>query len=283
VLFEGNYSQNIDNDYTHGNSIDLTFFRNWLSGQRKSFTDASNARAIGLAYGSWWHSFVGNVLGRSGQMSGWVYEDPAMTGNNANWGNKTIWKLGYDPERWGMYADPKTLSTAIRHGNFDYLTNSVKWDSIISDHALPNSLYLSAKPAFFGSRVWPWVQPEGTSKLYSLPAKDRFDGNGSVIGRGETDPSAKNLRLSRSYDPFASIVILHYSIPQSSRTRIAVYNVNGRCIRVLYDGIQTAGTHSMIWSARQPGGQSPGAGVYFVKLESCGKSLAGKIVLYNCF
>ena len=59
VLFEGNYSPNADNDYTHGNSIYITFFRNWLSGQRRSFTDAGNVRAAGLAYGSWWFSFIG--------------------------------------------------------------------------------------------------------------------------------------------------------------------------------------------------------------------------------
>ena len=71
VLFEGNYSQNFDSDYTHGNATYLTVFRNWLSGQRRSFTDAGNIRTVGLAYGSWWDSFIGNVLGRSGKMSGW--------------------------------------------------------------------------------------------------------------------------------------------------------------------------------------------------------------------
>lgn len=59
------------------NAIDLTFYRNWLSGQRKSFVDSSNVRTVGLAYGSLWDSFVGNVLGRSGRMTGWVYDDPA--------------------------------------------------------------------------------------------------------------------------------------------------------------------------------------------------------------
>ena len=37
VLFEGNYSFDADSDYTHGNAIYLTFFRNWLSGQRRKF------------------------------------------------------------------------------------------------------------------------------------------------------------------------------------------------------------------------------------------------------
>src|SRR5262249_13514923 len=42
VLFEGNYSFNADSDYTHGNSIYLTFFRNWLSGHRRDFADRGN-------------------------------------------------------------------------------------------------------------------------------------------------------------------------------------------------------------------------------------------------
>jgi hypothetical protein len=174
ILFEGNYSQNIDSDYTHGNAIDLTFLRNWLSGQRRSFADTSNARAVGLAYGSWWDSFVGNVLGRPGQMSGWLYEDPAMAGNNANWTNKVIWKLGYDPERWGMFADPQTLSTVIRDGNYDYVTNSVRWHNTPAGFAVPASMYLTAKPAFFGSNSWPWVDAS-TGTVGTLPAKARYD------------------------------------------------------------------------------------------------------------
>ena len=51
VLFEGNYSQNFDSDYTHGNAIYLTVFRNWLSGQRRSFTDAGNIRTSDLPTG----------------------------------------------------------------------------------------------------------------------------------------------------------------------------------------------------------------------------------------
>src|ERR1700748_3812164 len=68
VLFEGNYSQNFDSDYTHGNATYLTVFRNSLSGQRRSFTDGGNIRTVGLAYGSWWDTFIGNVLGRPGKM-----------------------------------------------------------------------------------------------------------------------------------------------------------------------------------------------------------------------
>jgi hypothetical protein len=203
VLFEGNYSFNADSDYTHGNAIYLTFFRNWLSGQRRDFTDSGNVRTVGLAYGSWWDSFVGNILGRPGKMSAgswwdsfvgkipgrrgkvraWKYTDPAMScdalgnncsGNNANWTDPDVWKLGYDPERWGMYPDPKTLSTVIRDGNYDFLTNSQRWHNTPGGFVLPNSMYLTSKPAFFGSNPWPWIDPT-TGAIHTLPAKERYD------------------------------------------------------------------------------------------------------------
>jgi hypothetical protein len=177
VLFEGNYGVNFDSDYTHGNAIYMTCLRNWFSGQRRNFTDLGNIRCIGAAYGSWWDSFVGNVLGRSGQMSGWTYDDPAMAGTSPDWSSgSVIWKLGYDPERWNMNADMTTVTNAIRHGNFDYLTDSQTWEPNIPDHAIPSSYYLSAKPAFFGNRAWPWVQSENTTQqIYSLPALDRYN------------------------------------------------------------------------------------------------------------
>src|SRR5262249_60449106 len=82
---------------------------------------------------------------------------------------------------WDDFApypvDAQVAATTIRHGNFDYLTNSVNWDPNIGTQTLPSSLYLSGKPAFFSAGsgyTWPWVDPTGSTKLYTLPAKARF-------------------------------------------------------------------------------------------------------------
>jgi hypothetical protein len=177
VLFEGNLAFNYDSDDTWGGSLAMTIFRNHLTGRRRDFPNQDNVRAAGLAYGSWWHSFIGNVLGEAGRMDGWIYEDPGdrTYGDATNqWGRHfTVWKLGYAPGAWGQRADPKVRSTVLRDGNFDYLTNTVKWDRV--PQPLPNSLYLSGKPAFFGDLPWPWVDPTGTTKVASLPARLRFD------------------------------------------------------------------------------------------------------------
>jgi hypothetical protein len=138
---------------------------------------------VGLAYGSWWDSFVGNILGRSGQMGGYTYTDPSMscdssgnncTANNANWTDAAIWSLGYDPEAWTMYPDPQTLSTVIRDGNYDFLTKSQRWHNTPGGFAIPNSLYLPSTPGFFGAKQWPWTDPS-TGTISALPAKARYD------------------------------------------------------------------------------------------------------------
>ena len=167
VLFEGNQSHNYDSDDTHGSSFAMTIFRNHLTGMRRDYPGQVNGRATGLMFGSWWHSFIGNVLGESGKMTGWLYDEwISATGH--------IFKLGYAPSHWEQAQDPKVLSTVLRDGNWDYLTNTVKWDR--PAQALPNSLYLAAKPAFFGSRTWPWVDATGTTKLGILPARERYEG-----------------------------------------------------------------------------------------------------------
>ena len=85
--------------------------------------------------------------------------------------------LGWDAVK-PYPTDAKVSATTLRHGNFDYLTNAVKWDPAIASHTLPNSLYLTSKPAFFDAGsgyAWPWVDPAGTTKLHTLPAKARYD------------------------------------------------------------------------------------------------------------
>lgn len=186
MLFEGNYGFNFDSDKTHGNAIYHTIFRNYLTGIRAPFKDQlggaliddanqpSNGprRAAGAAAYSYWDTFVGNVLGVPGQMSGWVYQ-----ARRGRLGTPAIWLLGWDD--WSPYPiDPNVAATTLRHGNYDYLTRSVAWDPHIANHSLPDSLYLKHKPAFFSAGrgyTWPWVDPVGATKVYTLPAKARYD------------------------------------------------------------------------------------------------------------
>jgi len=174
------------------NFIYHTFFRNYLRGVRAPFDnqaggridDATQSRnrpkrCAGLMAYSYWMSFVGNVLGAPGQMAGWEYETTFVDGMPG------IWMLGWDGVK-PYPTDAQVSATILRHGNFDYVTNTVKWDPAITNHTLPNSLYLTQKPAFFNAGsgyAWPWVVPTGSPQILTgcggkcsgLPAKARYD------------------------------------------------------------------------------------------------------------
>ena len=177
MLFEGNLSFNYDSDDTWGDALAMTVFRNHLTGRRRDFPDEDNVRAAGLMFGSWWHTFAGNVLGEAGRMDGWIYEDPGdgTYGHaSSKWGNV---------HRSGSSATPPAPGTRRRtrrcgarsSAKGTSTTSPTACDGITQPRALPNSLYLTAKPAFFGDLPWPWVDPTGTTKVWTLPAQVKFN------------------------------------------------------------------------------------------------------------
>ncbi|HVP60691.1 MAG TPA: hypothetical protein VMT11_09035 [Myxococcaceae bacterium] len=185
-LFEGNEGFNYDTESYWGNSIYGTVFRNHWTGLRRSaaplqLNDTGNRRAVGVQTAGWWFSFLGNVLGfpnmplRSGQ----THFVTQMNVNNLNDDSAVpMWIIGYDTVTWPTKADPLVVARTYRHGNFDYVSNAVAWDPSNPNHDLPPSLYLSRKPAFFGSNTWPWIDPAAATdpaRVGTLPAKVRFD------------------------------------------------------------------------------------------------------------
>jgi hypothetical protein len=216
MLFEGNWGDNLDNDDTHGNAVYHTYFRNWGTALRSPFTDPSlnktvndatgtayacgtsgpsgcslNApgplRAAGPMMHDYWFAYVGNVLGTSGVTvaPNWIY-----SGNFND--NQTIWLLGWNSDANNpTKSDPNLTASSgafiFKHGNYDYVDRGIAdWTSGYSQ-TLPNSFYLSNKPAFFSAGAsctyaWPWVTTTGSSQIQTnscsgsgLPAKARFD------------------------------------------------------------------------------------------------------------
>jgi len=168
VLWEGNIGYQVAPDNTWGSSSHSTYFRNHVTNKADIATDWLEW-VMDIEAKSTYHNFIGNILGYSG-MTGYVYD----AGNNCGL-NKVIWRWGcidQDGSNTGRSNTPK--NTALVHGNFDYVTNSVIWNSSISDHNLPNSYYLSSKPAFFGSLPWPSIGPDLSPMVGTIPAKIRY-------------------------------------------------------------------------------------------------------------
>jgi hypothetical protein len=73
--------------------------------------------------------------------------------------------------------EPATYRTQLREGNWDWVTQSQRWHGIggarpgpAPPREISDSLYLTAKPAFFGSNPWPWVNASNGA-VTTLPPK----------------------------------------------------------------------------------------------------------------
>jgi hypothetical protein len=216
-LMEGNYSQNYKGDSFWGNSISLTVFRNWLSALRAAraplnayvntgacYGDYYNRHAVDVQAHSYNTSFVGNVLGMSGQslITSWpggCTNETAQTQfleqvtTTAQWNSASnanavvMWFIG-ELQQNGLYLPQHAfvdgeVSTQLRQGNWDWVSGGQQWFGIGgTTHGsgtpvtIPSSFYLSSKPAFFGTHTWPWVDPT-TGTTYTLPAKYCFEHN----------------------------------------------------------------------------------------------------------
>ena len=86
--------------------------------------------------------------------------------------------------------------------------------------------------------------------------------------------------LSQNYpNPFNPITTIRYSVPKSGHVSVRVYDVNGRLVKVLYEGYRKAGSYSITWNGRNGKGRELASGVYFCQLRQGDKVQNKKLVL----
>jgi len=168
-LMEGNITPDIYGDFIHGSNSHNTLFRNRIYGWQSLGPSSSDTYPIIAEMKNAYYNVAGNVLGTAGYHNN--YDDIAPSTIT----EKAIYKLGYK-STYDYTADPNVANSMIRHGNWDTVSNAIVWDPGITDHNIPNSYYLSAKPLWFGILKWPPIDPAspGSITSVSIPAGYRF-------------------------------------------------------------------------------------------------------------
>jgi hypothetical protein len=75
-------------------------------------------------------------------------------------------------------------------------------------------------------------------------------------------------------NPFNPTTTIHFAVPHSSEIRILIYDILGREVARLADGVYPAGHHQLMWNA-----EAMGTGLYFVRLEADGVHQERKVLL----
>jgi len=69
-------------------------------------------------------------------------------------------------------------------------------------------------------------------------------------------------------NPFNPVTKIAYHVPHESRISIRIYDVSGRLVRTLVDGVTEPGRRLAVWDGRNDSRESVGSGVYFCTMEA---------------
>jgi hypothetical protein len=135
---------------------------------------------------------------------------------------------------------------------------------------------------------------QGLTRTYVVCYQAR-DGSGNatevcknvVVGRGEDGAQARATPLELdaenslafgarvSPNPAGARATLVYSLPEQGHTRLRVFDLSGRAVATLVDGVVPAGRHTATFDQVR----RAGASLYFYVLESNGRRASGKVVM----
>lgn len=177
-LFEGNWGYEWELDSQWQSSAYMTLFRSRMKGQSDKNQTTGNKQAVGIFYTNRHASVIGNVLGTAGVHTFYEVSGPAF--GNCQDGVR-VYYLGYETAGSGCNGvnDPATISTLTRAYNWTSATatnSGINKDGFQSGD-IPNSLFLTSKPSFFGGLLWPPVDPatpDPDTIRTNIPAAFRF-------------------------------------------------------------------------------------------------------------
>ncbi len=162
-------------------------------------------------------------------------------------------------------------------------TRSVATADIIADGA-PERRY-------FGGGAWIPQMEAGRSGALAISASTHA-ADTTCAGRVYVFPSPgttpapvvrvapPSFRLHQNWpNPVRGQTTISFELPTTARTRLVIWDVAGREVRVLENSSRGPGIHRLLWNGLNKDGSPVGAGVYFYSLEAAGFQQTRKLVV----
>jgi len=104
--------------------------------------------------------------------------------------------------------------------------------------------------------------------------------NGSPTGvSAEPPPVRPVVGLTAAWpNPFQRELGLELALGREGPARVRVFDVRGRTVATVHDGVLPAGRHTVRWDGRTGRGAPAAAGVYFVRMDAEGRSWTRKVL-----
>lgn len=80
-------------------------------------------------------------------------------------------------------------------------------------------------------------------------------------------------------NPFNPQTRISFDLAADGPVEIAVFDVNGRLVKIVESGRMTAGSHHVLWDGRSNDGRSVPSGIYFCRFMATGRSQTTSLLL----
>jgi hypothetical protein len=109
---------------------------------------------------------------------------------------------------------------------------------------------------------------------YSLLGPDGMSGIGETPSVPEVTVLEQNVP-----NPFNPVTVIRFSIGEPGMVRLVVYDVLGRPVRRLFEGMRLRDRYEVVWDGRDDEGRPVASGVYLCELDAPGGKESKKMVL----
>jgi hypothetical protein len=123
-----------------------------------------------------------------------------------------------------------------------------------------------------------WIRAKDAAGVWGEPSPLPVLLRGDFTGVGDGAPGVFRLR-GGAPNPFNARTTVRFDLPGPARTRLAVFDVSGRLVRILIDRELGGGSHAVDWDGMDARGLGVGSGIYLLRLESGEDRATGKTVL----
>jgi hypothetical protein len=100
-----------------------------------------------------------------------------------------------------------------------------------------------------------------------------FRGNSNIIS------TPNEVMLSNFPNPFNPTTTIAYGLPYEDRIKLCIYNVKGQLVKQLVSGTQPEGYYEVAWNGKDDSGKQVSSGIFYYRLEACGRTLHKKMLM----
>jgi M6 family metalloprotease-like protein len=122
------------------------------------------------------------------------------------------------------------------------------------------------------------VEP-GEKYFYKLDVVEE-DGKVRELHRGNAAVPAGEMKLAQNFpNPFNPTTTISFYLPVRMKVRLEVFDVSGRLVTRLGDGVYGAGPHQSGWNGTDANGTPVSSGVYVYRLTAGNRTMSKKMIL----